>query len=77
MTGGIPALNELVGLPAAAAPMDMAGASEECFQALFGRASSGDQIARCELLRLRLSYLNWAYGRARRAEHASATPPLS
>ena len=77
MAHRIPVLNEIVGLPAAAAPMDVAGASEECFQALFSRASSGDQIARRDLLSLRLAYLNWAYGRARRAEQASAAPPLS
>lgn len=60
---GIPPLNELVGLPAATTALEIAGASEECFQALVKRASRGDQVAQRELIRLRLAYLNWAYGR--------------
>ncbi|NJD34348.1 MAG: hypothetical protein FIA96_05855 [Betaproteobacteria bacterium] len=61
MAEGIPPLNEIVGLPAATAPAEIVGASEERFLALAGRASRGDRAAQRELVRLRLAYLNWAY----------------
>lgn len=61
MADGIPPLNEIIGLPAATAPAEIAGVSEERFQALFSRASCGDQAAQRDLVRLRLAYLNWAY----------------
>lgn len=67
---GIPPLNELVGLPAATAAVEIAGASEECFRVLVERASRGDRPAQLELIRLRLAYLNWAYGSASIAARA-------
>ncbi len=61
MAQGIPQLNEIVGLPAATAPAEIAGASEERFQTLFRLSSRGDPAAQRELVRLRLAFLNWAY----------------
>lgn len=61
MADVIPPLNQIVGLPAASAPAEIAGASEARFQALFSRASRGDQAAQREVVHLRLAYLNWAY----------------
>lgn len=75
MTHGIPPLNELVGLSAASAAVEIAGASEECFQALVGRASHGDPAAQRELIRLRLAYLNWAYAGRWLADRAAQPPP--
>lgn len=69
MAHGIPALNDMIGLPVATAPAEIAGASEERFQALFNRASRGDPIAQRELVRLRLAYLNWAYTGAAERRH--------
>lgn len=76
MTDGIPTLNEIVGLPAATTPAEIAGASEERFRALFRRASHGDSAAQSELVRLRLAYLNWAYA-GQRAERPATNPLLS
>lgn len=73
---GIPLLNEIVGLPSATAPAEIAGASEERFLALFRRASRGDPTAQRELVRLRLAYLNWAYA-GQRVPQRPAHPPLS
>lgn len=66
----LPALNEIVGLPPAAPAAALGLASEQCFQALFGRASGGDEQAQRELVRLRLAYLNWAYAPARQGRAA-------
>lgn len=54
-------LHEIVDLPAASPPANIADAIEERFQALFSHASRGDPVAQGELVRLRLAYLNWAY----------------
>lgn len=54
-------LNEMVGLPLAAAPEELDAASERHFRVLFNQASQGDMRAQGELVRLRLAYLNWAY----------------
>ncbi|MDP2135864.1 MAG: hypothetical protein Q8J99_19845 [Sulfuritalea sp.] len=66
----------MVGLPAASAPAEIAGASERQFQALFEKASRGDAAAQRELVRLRLAYLNWAYAgqRLRRNSASTALP---
>jgi len=61
MAQRIPPLNEIVGLPAATSPADIACASERHFLALFDQASRGDPDAQRDLVRLRLAYLNWAY----------------
>ena len=71
MAHGIPLLNEIVGLPAATAPAEIAGASEERFLALFSRASRGDSTAQRELVRLRLAYLNWAYAGQRGCQRSA------
>jgi hypothetical protein len=57
----IPLLNELVGLPPATSPAELACASEKHFQTVFDRATAGDVNAQRELVTLRLAYLNWAY----------------
>ena len=75
MAYGIPLLNEIVGLPAATAPAEIAGASEERFQALFSRASRGDPVAQRELVRLRLAYLNWAYAGQRWRQYPAHPSP--
>ena len=62
MAQQIPPLNEIVGLPAATALADVACASERRFQLLIDQASRGDPDAQREVVRLRLAYLNWAYG---------------
>lgn len=54
-------LNEIVGLPAASAPADIARVSEQRYLALFDQASRGDPQSQRELVSLRLAYLNWAY----------------
>lgn len=61
----LPALNEIVGLPLAALPEELGLASEQRFQTLFESAARGDLQAQCEVVRLRLAYLNWAYASAR------------
>ncbi|MDO8341466.1 MAG: hypothetical protein Q7T59_05845 [Candidatus Woesebacteria bacterium] len=76
MTHWIRPLNEIVGLPAATAPAEIAGASEERFQVLFWHASRGDPAAQRELVHLRLAYLNWAYA-GQRVGQSSAHPSLS
>lgn len=75
MAHGIPPLNEIVGLSAASAAVEIAGASEERFQVLVGRASRGDPAAQRELIRLRLSYLNWAYAGGWLVNRAAQPPP--
>ena len=57
----IPPLNEMVGLPPATSPTELCHASERRFQTVLGRASYGDPNAQCELVRLRVAFLNWAY----------------
>ena len=57
----IPPLNEMVGLPPATSPTDLCHASERHFQTVLGRAADGDAGAQCELVRLRVAFLNWAY----------------
>lgn len=76
MAPGIPMLDEIVGLPVAAAPADIAGATEQQFQTLFEKASRGDVAAQRELVNLRLAYLNWAYAgqRLRRNSARTALP---
>lgn len=76
MTHGIPRLYEIVGLPAATAPEEIAGASEERFQVLFSHASRGDPAAQRELVRLRVAYLNWAYA-VRQVRKPPGQPSLS
>lgn len=66
----LPALNEIVGLPPAAPAEALGLASEQCFLALFERASGGDVQAQRELVRLRLAFLNWAYAPARQGRAA-------
>ena len=54
-------LNEIVGLPPATAPAELAGAADRYCQTLFDRASCGDADARRQLVELHVAYLTWAY----------------
>ena len=74
MAHGIQPLNEPVRLSAAGAAVEIAGASEECFQALAGRASHGDPAAQSELIRLRLAYLNRTCAGGRSVDRAAQRP---
>lgn len=69
----IPPLNELVGLPAAASPIELDAASERRLQENFARASAGDANAQRELVTLRVAILNWAYA-SQRACRARSGP---
>lgn len=60
--GAIPTLNEMVGLPAWAPEAELACVSEQRFCLALDLASAGDPVARRDLLRLRVAWLNWAYG---------------
>jgi len=54
-------LNEIIGLPPAASPGELASAADRCCQTLFDRASVGDAKARRQLVELHVAYLVWAY----------------
>lgn len=56
-------LNEMVGLPAATAPPEIARAADQYSEALFKRASGGDTNAQRDLLILHCAYLTWAYAK--------------
>lgn len=55
------ALNEMVGLPAATAPPEIARAADQYSEELFKRASDGDADAQRDLVKLHCAYLTWAY----------------
>lgn len=54
-------LNEMVGLPPATAPPEIAHAADLYSEELFKRASGGDEDAQHDLVRLHCAYLTWAY----------------
>lgn len=56
-------LHELVGLPAATPPLEIACAADQHLAELFKQASGGDANAQRDVVRLRSAYLVWAYGR--------------
>ncbi len=57
----IHALHEIVGLPSATAPMEIAHAADRHSTTLFSRASGGDSDAQRALIELQFAYLVWAY----------------
>ena len=61
----IPRLNDIIGLPAAAPPTEVAHAADRHCDALFGRASGGDPRAQRELVELQVAYLTWAYANSK------------
>lgn len=54
-------LNEIIGLPPATPAIELACAAEMCGEALFVRASGGDQSVQREIVELRVALLIWAY----------------
>lgn len=58
----IPALNEMVGLPAATSMAEIAHAADRHSEELFNRAACGDTNAQRDLVILQFAYLVWAYG---------------
>lgn len=54
-------LNEIIGLPLAASPGELASAADRCCETLFDLASVGDAQARRQLVELHVAYLVWAY----------------
>jgi hypothetical protein len=60
-------LPSVVGLPQTADPEEIWRASQNRFSALVESAAQGDDQARKAVIRLRLAYLNWAYGGEREA----------
>jgi hypothetical protein len=57
------ALQEILGVAPDARPHDLAQHLEKTEDALYDRARQGDPGARNALVRLRLAYLQWAYGK--------------
>lgn len=57
----IQSLNEMIGLPITSSADEVDNVSAQRFNALLDKASAGDRRAQCELVALRIAYLNWAY----------------
>ncbi len=63
----IESLPRIVGLSQTADPEEIWQASQHRFSTLIRNAAQGDDQARKAVIRLRLAYLNWAYGGDRQA----------